>query len=97
MPYWGDWQRSTSHAVYLAFISQTNGIRMLLAVAPSVRTVQVTRRTTDGRETPPSTFPASPGVNGVRWAFVPVLGYRVTALDANGKALESVRADLTGP
>jgi hypothetical protein len=97
MPYWGDWQRSSSHAVYFAFISQTNGLRMLFAVAPGVRTVRVTRRTNDGRDTPAVSFPTAPGVNGVRWAFVPVPGYRVTALDESGKPLETVRADLAGP
>jgi len=96
-PYWGDWQRSSSHAVYFEFLSQANGLRMLFAVAPNVRTVRVTRRTNAGKETPALTVPTTPGVNGVRWAFAPVPAYRVTALDASGKPLETVRADLAGP
>jgi hypothetical protein len=96
-PSWGDWQRSGPHAVYSAFVSQSNGLRTLLAVAPAVRTVRITRLTNDGKETPALTFPTAPGVNGVRWAFAPVPAHRVTALDANGKPLETVRTDLAGP
>jgi hypothetical protein len=91
---WGDWQRSPKHSVYMEFV---DGGTVWFALAPAVQSLRITKQAHSGKEQAAGTVPTRLGTNGVRWALVRESTYRVTALDASGRALETVRTDLSGP